>query len=186
MIVQIFNRDVLEVLTVFSLSPGSRFLRKELKERTRLNNINLDKTLNVLINSGLVKKDRRLLSLDIDRVKLVLELVSGEYRYLRGLPLDVYFPVVHMLFFLSRLKDVDAYLFGSYAKLVFKEDSDVDLCVVSDGINVKEKRELNKLVRKLELRFERNIEVHYFGRDFYKNRKDPLVKDIIRNGIRLI
>ena len=29
MIAQIFDKDILEVLTIFSISPGSKFLRKE-------------------------------------------------------------------------------------------------------------------------------------------------------------
>ncbi|MEM5881545.1 MAG: nucleotidyltransferase domain-containing protein [Candidatus Aenigmatarchaeota archaeon] len=30
------------------------------------------------------------------------------------------------------LKDVKVYLFGSYAKLTFKEGSDIDLAIISD------------------------------------------------------
>ena len=33
MILQIFNKDIMKVLTVFSLSPGSKFLRKEVKDK---------------------------------------------------------------------------------------------------------------------------------------------------------
>ena len=32
-----------------------------------------------------------------------------------------------------------------------------------------------------------NIEIHYFSKnEFYKNKKDPLIKDILKNGVRVI
>jgi len=32
----------------------------------------------------------------------------------------------------------------------------------------------------------KSIEIHYFKTNFYKNKKDPLVKDILRNGVKLL
>ena len=186
MIAQIFNKDIFEVLTIFSISPGSKFVRKELKERTKLNNINLDNTINILLNSNLIKKEKRFLSLNFDNAKQIIKLVSDEYKGLRELPLDAYFSIANIIFFLSKLKGIDVYLFGSYAKLIYKEKSDVDMAIVSDKITDNGKKELNTLIRKLELRYGKKIEIHYFGMKFYKNKKDPLVQEIIKNGIRLI
>lgn len=186
MIVQIFDRDTLEVLTVFSISPGSKFLRKELKERTKLNNANLDNAINTLLNSGLIKKEKRMLSLNIENAKQITKLIGEEYKRLNELPLDAYFSIVNLVFFLSKLKGSDVYLFGSYAKLIFKETSDIDIAIVSDRMNNKDKQELNKLIQKLESRYGRKMEIHYFGKNFYKNKKDPLVRDILKNSIKLI
>lgn len=61
MIIGLFNKDVFKILTVLSLSPGSRFLRKELKEKTKMNNINLDNALNILLNSNIILKEKGLL-----------------------------------------------------------------------------------------------------------------------------
>ena len=186
MIAQIFNKDILEVLTVFSISPGSKFLRKELKERTKLNNINLDNAINILLNSNLIKKEKRFLSLNFDYAKDIIKLVSEEYKGLRELPLDVYFSIISIVFFVSKLKGIHVYLFGSYAKLVYKETSDIDILIASDKITIDEKKEINKLIQKLESRYKKKIEVHYLGMNFYKNKKDPLVQEIIKNGLRLI
>ena len=186
MIVQIFNKDILEVLTVFSISPGSKFLRKELKERTKLNNINLDNAINTLLNSNLIKREKRFLSLNLDNAKEIIKLASNEYKILRELPLDVYFSIVNIIFYLSKLKCIDAYLFGSYAKLVFKEISDIDIAIVSDKITNNEKKEIKNLTQKLEARYKKKIEIHYFEMNFYKNKKDPLVQEIIKNGLRLV
>lgn len=186
MITQIFNKDILEVLTVFSISPGSKFLRKELKERTKLNNINLDNAINILLNCNLVKKEKRFLSLNLEKAKNIIKLISDEYKELKELPLDVYFSIINLIFLLSKLRNIDVYLFGSYAKLVYKETSDIDILIVSDKITADEKKEINKLIHKLESRYRIRIEVHYFGMNFYKNRKDPFVQEVLKNGLRLI
>ncbi|MBI2653555.1 nucleotidyltransferase domain-containing protein [Candidatus Woesearchaeota archaeon] len=186
MIASIFNKDVLEVLTLFSVSPGSKFLRKELKERTKLNNINLDNAINTLLNSDLIKKEKRFLLLNFDNAKEIIKVVSNEYKTLRELPFDAYFSVINIIFHLSKLKGIHAYLFGSYAKLVYKETSDIDIAIVSDKITANEKKEINRLTRKLETRYRKKIEFHYFGMNFYKNKKDPIVQEIIKNGVRLI
>ncbi len=186
MISQIFDKDIVKVLTIFAVSPGSKFLRKELKEKTRLNNINLDNAMNILLNSGLVKKEKRLISLDLENSKIVSGLIANEYKILKELPLNVYFSIIDIIFLLRKFKSIDVYLFGSYAKLIFKDMSDIDIAVVSDKIDTKEKKELNKLIEKLELRYGKKIEVHYFERNFYKNKKDPFVKDILKNSTRLI
>ena len=186
MIIQVFNRDIMELLTIFSISPGSKFARKDLKERTKLNNINLDNALNILSNSNLIKKEKRLLMLNLDASKQIIKLISDEYKALKELPLNAYFSIASIIFFLSKSKNIHAFLFGSFAKLVYNENSDIDIAIVSDRIKEKEKKELNKMVQKLESRYGKNIEVHYFGMDFYKNKKDPLVRDIIVNGVRMI
>lgn len=186
MIASIFNKDIFEVLTIFSISPGSKFTRKELKEKTLFNNVNLDKVINILINSNLIKKEKRLLYLDLDKAKSVIKLISDDYKELKELPLNVYFSIINIVFSLSRIKNVNAYLFGSYAKLIYKDKSDIDIAIVSDKIKNEEKKELEKLIRKLEKRYKKNIEIHYFTKNFYKNKKDPLVNDILKNGIRLM
>ncbi len=186
MIVQVFNKDVLKVLTVFCISPGARFQRRELQERTRMNNVNLDNALGLLLRSGVLKKDRRFLCLDLnEEVKKIVELVSGQYKFLREVPLDVYFSVLEVVWFLSRF-ECDVYLFGSYVKLVFKEGSDIDIAVVSDRVRSEAKKEISKLVRKVEKKYGKDIQVHYFSEKFYKSKKDLLVKDILKNGIKLI
>jgi len=66
MINQIFNLDSFKILSLFSLSPGSRFRRKEIKERTKLNNIPLDKTLLKLLSGKILKKEENLYMLNFE------------------------------------------------------------------------------------------------------------------------
>jgi len=186
MIAQIFDSSAFKILTVMSLSKGSRFQRKELKERTRMNNVILDKALQTLLNSDVIKKEDRYFAFNLENkyAKQVSEMLLQQYKELKELPLDVYFSISDFVSFLSRVK-LEAYLFGSYSKLVFKESSDIDLAVISDSINGY-KKEISKFIQKIEKKYEKTIELHYFGSEFYKNKKDPLVNEILKNGIRLI
>jgi len=182
MIFQIFNKDILKLLTVFSISPGSRFLRNDLKERTKLNNVNLDNAINALLNSNLIKKEKRFLYFNLDN-RPILDVVFQQYKELKQIPLNIYFLIIDFIFFLNKSKNIDVYLFGSYSKLIFKEGSDVDLAVISDRAD---KKKINNITRKLESKYNRKIEVHYFEKNFYKNKKDPIVNEIIKNGVKLI
>ncbi len=186
MIAQIFDSNTFKILTVMSLSRGSRFQRKELKDRTRMNNVILDKTLQMLFNSGIIKKEGKYFAFNLENkyAKQISELLLQQYRELKELPLNAYFSISDAVSFLSRFK-LELFLFGSYSKLIFKETSDIDLAVISDTIGG-HKKEISKNLQKIERKYGKTIELHYFGSDFHKNRKDPIVSEILKNGIKLI
>lgn len=185
MIPQIFDKDSFKVLAVMSLSRGSKFRRDELKKRTRMNNVALDNALLALLNSGIIKKENKYLLINFENKysTRILEVVIAQHKELKEIPFDAYFSVIDMILFLSRFKNVDVYLFGSYSKLIFKENSDIDLAVISDAID---KKAVSRAVQKTEKRYGKTVEIHYFEKNFYKNKKDPLVLEILKNGTKLI
>ncbi|MFH1900667.1 MAG: nucleotidyltransferase domain-containing protein [Candidatus Omnitrophota bacterium] len=79
--------------------------------------------------------------------------------------------------------DGEVYLFGSYAKLSFKEISDIDIAVISDTVD---KKKFNSFTSKFEKKFGKKIEIHYFSKSFYNNKRDPLVKEILQHGVKLV
>lgn len=181
----VFDQRIVKILTIFSISPGSKFNRNELKEKTMLFNVSLDNALNILQNSKVLNKKGKIYELNFENVsvKTIIEIVNQDYKYLRELPLTVYFLLLDFLM-INELKDLEVYLFGSYSKLVYSNSSDIDLAVL--GKNAQE-RKINSIANKLEKKYSKKIEVHYFNKDnFYKNKTDPLVKEILRNGIRLV
>ncbi|MFH0831353.1 MAG: nucleotidyltransferase domain-containing protein [archaeon] len=188
MINVIFDREIAKILTIFSVSQGSRMQRKEIQERARINNRVLDSRINLLLNAKILKKEKRLLSLDLEKeiVKNIVSILAAEYKNLKELPLDAYFSILEVIDFLGRFKSLQSYLFGSYAKLIYKEKSDIDLAIISDRISEKDKKGLGNLTRKVESKYKTSIEIHYFTGNFYKNKKDPLVKEILKNGVKLI
>ncbi len=187
MINQIFDLDSFKIISLFSLSPGSRFRRKEIKERTKLNNVPLDKALLRLLSCKILKRDENFYKINFqnENAKKIIEISSKQYKELKELPLDIYLLLLDLVSGFSIIKGIEVYLFGSYSKLIYNEKSDVDLAVlITEKFN---KKTTQKTVQKLEKVYKKNIEIHFFvKRLFYKNRKDPLVKEIIKNGVRLV
>lgn len=72
------------------------------------------------------------------------------------------------------------YLFGSYAKGIAAEYSDIDIAVVSDNFEGSRFFDRKKLIKYL-LEVSTDIEVHpYKTEDF--TEADPFVREIIRTG----
>ena len=184
--IELLDKNIMKILTIFSLSPGSRLNRKIIKEKTNLNNIILDKTLAKLTNFKILIREKSffVLSFNNKDSKQIIDLISENYTKLKQLPLKDYFINLDIMLELSKIKNIsDVYLFGSYAKLIFKEKSDIDIAVVSNNIT---KEEVNKQIIKLEKKHKKAIEIHFFTKNFYNNKKDPLVKEILQHGIQII
>ncbi len=182
MIHSVFDLGCFKVLTIFGASPGSRFGRKELKGFTRLHNTPLDAALRRLLASGVLKREGRLYEVNRENEegKALVALAGREYRRLKELPFEAYFAVLDVT---AALVQHEMWLFGSYAKLVYRKGSDVDIAVLGEV----EKNVLEKIITKTKKTYGLVVEFHTFDRTrFYKNKRDPLVKEIFRNGVRLL
>lgn len=182
MITTLFNKNILKVLSFFVLSPGSKFNRYEIKENTKLNNLPLDNTLLILINSKILKRNKNLYYLNFENqyTKQIILLLDKEYKYLKEIPFKVYLALIDLTNEIINTKDVEVYLFGSYSKLIYKENSDIDVAIIDTNIK-------SGIIEKLEKKYNIQLEIHYFNKnEFYKNKKDPIIKDIIKNGVKLI
>ena len=178
MIGLLFKPAVFKILTLFSLEPGRKFTRKEIKEHTKLNNVPLDTALKLLEAAGIVIKERRKYRLNFEKGENLIELVKKEHTKFNRIPLRAYFAVFDIAEKLAKEK-CDAYLFGSYAKGNFTAESDLDIAVISG-----EKIDM-RFVNRLEKRHGIKIQIHLFDRDFYKHRGDKFVREIL-DGILII
>lgn len=184
--IDLFDKSIIKILTLFSTSPGSRLNRKTIQEKTRINNIVLDKTLNVLLNAKILLKEKNIFYINFqnEASKDAINILSQYYNKLKHLPLKEYFIIMDIKLEFAKVRDIgDVYLFGSYSKLVFNENSDIDIAIISEQVK---KEEIKLLIRKFEKKYKKIIEVHYFSNKFYKNKRDPLVKEILQNGVKLI
>ncbi len=189
MISQAFTQNAFKVLSLFAVSPGSRLNRKEIKEKTKLNNIPLDEALLRLTSSKLIGKEGNYYSINFENEfsRKLIELCSKQQKKLKSLPTNVFFLLVDFVFQASLQKGTEAFLFGSYSKLIFHDKSDVDIAIVSPASQKTNKDAFEKLSEKLEELYKKQIQLHFFEKDtFYRNKKDPLVKEILKNGVRLI
>jgi len=84
----------------------------------------------------------------------------------------------------NQIKVWRLYLYGSYAKDVFSEESDIDLAVFlekEDLDGFEEDAQLMKLRRKVDIR----IEPHPFAKSDF-DETNPYIKEIIESGERII
>src|SRR3989344_3082065 len=83
MISNLLEKNIARVLTYFLISPGSRYARKEIKEKTEMNNVPLDKTLTKLKSLKLIAENKKLYSLNfnIEKNKEIFNIISSEYHY---------------------------------------------------------------------------------------------------------
>ena len=150
-----------------------------------MNNATLDESLNILFTSKILKKEKKLICLNLEYKELIF-MLRKDHQQLNELYTGSYFPIMDITAHLSKLKYIKVYLFGSHAKLIHNDKSDIDIAIVSNKLSQKQKDKLSLLIRKIEKRYNKPIEVHYFTNEFYNNKKDPLVKDILRNGRKII
>lgn len=189
MIANLLEKNIAKVLVVILISPGSRHTRKELKEKTEMNNVPLDFALNKLLHLGIVRKEKNLISLAPESSsKELLESMRKEYVEL-NLPIKVYHIILDLSNKLSDIPGISRiYLFGSYAKLIYHEKSDIDIAIIfknSIKNRYKLEKKINKVAERLGKLSEKKVETHFFQEKDLKE-KDPLIKDILRNGKRLM
>ena len=187
MISQIFDRGSFKAIALFSLSPGSRFRRKEIKDRTGMHNVPLDNALSRLVTSGIIRKEKGIYSVNLDSqfAGQIIAIASSHHKYMRNLPLDVYFLLADIIYELSIVRGIEVWLFGSYSKMVYSDKSDIDIALIMHDDFSKDS--IKKAFRKIEKHYGKKVEEHFFdAQSFYKNKRDPLVKEILRNGIRLM
>ena len=184
MITDIFEKNIIKILTMFSISPGSRFTRNEIKEKIMLNNIPLDNALSILLRNKILIKERRFLGLNFGNKYLdnLLDIIKKEYLRFREVELKIYYLILDVSFVLSNIKNLDIYLFGSYAKLIYTEKSDVDLAIFLEEEDKKVIKKIKKDLDKIERKCNKNIELHFFEKKDMKE-KDPMIREILKNGI---
>src|SRR3989344_7347559 len=116
MISNLFDKNIIRILSYFLISPGSRYTRKEIKEKTQMNNIPLDNTLKKLKSLKLITENKKLhaLNFSIEKNKEIFSLISEEYKSF-NIPHKIFNTLIETAEKLSKIKDINsAILFGSY------------------------------------------------------------------------
>lgn len=83
----------------------------------------------------------------------------------------------------QELNIAGVYLYGSYVKGNFSEDSDIDIAVVSSDFTGDLISDMLKLMR-IRRRVDNRIEPHPFTIEEF-NEHNPFVKEIMKNSIRV-
>jgi predicted nucleotidyltransferase len=185
MIINLINQHSAKILLFLGVSPGSRYTRKDIFEKTEINNVPLDSSLTELSNFKLILFKDKLYSLNLEN-NLVKEIMS-EISELKSLPLKVQFIVLEFIGKIIKLKGIKKIiLFGSYAKLIYSEKSDIDIAIIHDFKKEGIKKKISLVADKIGRKHKKKIEEHFFSEKDMKHKEDPLIKDILRNGRVLV
>jgi predicted nucleotidyltransferase len=189
MMLNLINKNSAKIILFLAVSPGSRYLRKEIKEKTGIFNLTLDASLRELLTFRIVKEEKRLYSLNLGNPKTDFLLKEIKERF-SNLPLKIKFILLDFVYSASRLKGIEKIiLFGSYAKLIYSDRSDVDIAIILDNqIKNKEKieKKISLVAEKISKKYKIEIQEHFFILKDLKHKEDPLIKDIIKNGKEII
>src|SRR3989344_3226436 len=186
MITNLLNKNIVKIISFLSISPGSRYTRKEIREKTKMNNVPLDETITKLSLMQIIKQEKKMYSLKLEseRAKKVIEMIKTEYdKY--NLSYNIFIILLEITEKLSKFKNIkDIILFGSYAKLIHTDRSDIDVAII---VNSKQKEKLkNKIaniLKEISNKENKIIEIHFFTiQEMKENKTDPLIRDIIKNG----
>lgn len=185
-----------KILFVLAEAPGKAISRKEIQRLTKLGNKVLTKFLlvlekfDIIIVNKIGKRYYYKLNLSNPFVEPILELIRLEKRKLNNpdfIILNILREFVYELtnINLTNLKEV--ILFGSYAKRIHHKESDIDVAVILKERNVNDELLITDIIDKLKKRFGKEIQPHYYTeKEFKELKKDRLVQEIVRDGIKLL
>lgn len=186
MLSDVFDKECIKILTLFSISPGSKFTRNELKAKSFMNNVTLDAALHNLVKNKFLMKQKRFFSVNFGNEtarEIVVGLARREHLLFKEIPLKILFLIMDFSKNASEQRAISQiYLFGSYSKLIYTEKSDVDLAVVLDADNKTLEKMLGKYAKRLEKKYNTDVQLHFFVKRDMK-QKDKLISEILRNGI---
>lgn len=187
------SKTAWRILVLLASSPGKSLSRSEIREHTKLGNNPLTLTIRTLKVFKVLKEKKigktYCYSLDLtsEFVQDMIKIIENETKGLNNLPYR--FSLV-LREFIRKLMEVvvpeKVFLFGSVAKRTYREDSDIDVAVVAKKVSTDEKLRVTEILEGLEKRFKKRIQIHYFTEEEFENKKDNLVEEILRDGIKIV
>ena len=181
----LINKNLMKILLFLAISPGSRYSRKEIKEKTNMNNLPLDSSLIELTNFKLVNQKNKLYYVNLEN-QIVKQLLD-EIKELKTLPLKIQFILLDFISNTLKIRGIESIvLFGSYSKLIYSEKSDIDIAIILRKLDKTTKKKISNIANKLSKKHKKEIQEHFFTQEDLQSKKDPLIKDILKNGKVLI
>lgn len=182
------------IIVLIAESPGMRLTRPEIKKITCLGNNAITESLKDLVVHDVVnikkagKKTTYGFNLTNNLTTQLISLCDMEKIRLNNLPYHyslVLREYVRMV--LSILEPERIVLFGSVAKRVYREDSDIDVALVfKTALKTKERIDIEEIAHKIKERFGKEIQQHSFTLQEFKTSKEKLIQEIKRDGIDLL
>lgn len=179
------------VLKLLFETPRKLVSRKELFEYTKLGNAPLNSALYRLVISGLLIKEKKgkkefyYVNADNPYSNFLKDVLENERKSMRCLDYNLHIILSEFLRMLLDATNIEnVILFGSHAKGNASIASDIDLAVILKD-NLSGEIEITRIVKELEAKFDRIIQIHFFTNKTY-SKKSKLADEIRRDGISLL
>lgn len=188
------SKAVWRVLSVLAEAPGQGITKEEIKKITKLGGNSIFDSVAVLLKNDMIlsgkagKKTFYRMNMSNKYSRLVSEIIQNERRDLNNMRLKI---VTILREYVRQMLDsidvVAVYVFGSTVKSSYREDSDIDIAIITEkDISAKERIMLEKIGERVEKRFGREIQPHFFTEKEFKKSEGGVVEQIKRDGIKLI
>jgi predicted nucleotidyltransferase/predicted transcriptional regulator with HTH domain len=172
---KLFSSTRAELLGLFFNNPDDRFYLREIARHIGKDAAGIKRELDNLVKMGLLAREKR----GVQKYYFVNK-NCPIFSEMKGLIFKTTGVQGAMKASLSRLKGVQAaFIYGSYARGVEKEDSNINLMVIGQA-NI---TELNDMVMGLEDKLKREIDYLVFDEQEYRKRKeskDPFIREILK------
>lgn len=189
------TKSAWKILFVLAEAPGKAVSRKEIQKLTKIGNKVLTKFLIVLEKFGMVIADKigktyyYRLDMNSQFTGKIIEIIREEKRELNNPDFEVLNVVREFVYELTNtnLPNIKSViLFGSYAKRTYHKESDIDIAIITGGKDVNEELLTTEICDGIKKRFKKQIQPHYFTEKEFKEQKNKLIQEIIKDGLRLM
>ena len=191
------SKAIWRILIVLSDLPGRGITREEIRKFTKLGSKSVTDSLKTLKEFDIIKavKESKItyykLNLANQFITQIIELCRLEKENLNNLNFEISIILREFVrMCLDIIEPKKIILFGSIVKTRYKEDSDIDIFILTkEKLKVNEDLMLEHAAERIEKRFKRNIQIHSFSEQEFeklKKSKNLLIHEIIRDGINII
>lgn len=178
------NKSIFRVLILYSYGQGAGYTWSDFKTHTKLHIQSLKNALEILVFHGVLKKNNRIYKLNLANPEIIdlMNLINNEKNRLNLPNFDLYLKLNSFIEEIQMSKDRNKikgiYLFGSHAKKRASVNSDIDIAIISDDLNLKFTKEIIKLEESFGVEFQ-IIVLQQLG-------SDNLSIEIKKHGVKLI
>lgn len=190
------TRTAWEIILLLSEAPGKVLTRKQIQEHTKIGNKVLVKFLMILEKFDIVQTTKRgrlhqyKLNVANQFTKSIVELTQIERRQLNAIYFGNAIVIREFIYELTNLDFANIeriILFGSVAKHTAAIHSDIDIAIITkEPVTPREQILHTQVSGKLEKRFGKVIQVHYFTNDEFEKSSSKLVQEIKTDGLVLV
>lgn len=181
------QKSNIKILKLFSLAPGKALTRNQIKEYTKIPNVSLDIALDKLIKEDIIQKNRKSIRLNLSNKKTqeIINFLKEESNELREIPYKIWLILFDFSISIQKLHFEKAILFGSWAKHIARENSDIDIALIFEKKELKQELNAEKISEQLKDKHDLEIQLHFFDEKEFKEGKGVLLKEIKTDGIEI-